>query len=171
MTRPDGIVDFEPAPQLFPFESRWFDSSVGPVHLAMGSLPMQALIKRRNFFVTRLMKRMLQAELSDEEFAHYTAVVPTPSSRQGIAEFPEQIRAAGPWLAELEQRVKATLTERPIVLVQGQKDPAFGNDRSLERWRSAFPDQRVVILPDAGHYIQEDAPEEIVDAIVECFAA
>ncbi len=293
MTRPDGIVDFEPSPRYFPFESRWFDSSVGPLHyidegegrpllllhgnpdwsflyrkmvpglehrfrcvvpdypgfglsihppapygytprehadvvaelvrhldlqdavvmgqdwggpigmdvasrlparfrglvmgntwfwpaedntmrgfsLAMGSLPMQALIKRRNFFVTTVMKRMLQVELSDEEFAHYTEVVPTPASRQGIAEFPKQIRASGLWLAELEQRVQATLTDRPILLVQGKKDPAFGSERTLDRWRSTFPDHRVVVLPEAGHYIQEDSPDAIVQAIIERFAA
>ncbi len=65
--------------------------------------------------------------------------------------------------------MKATLTDRPIVLVQGQKDPAFGSRRSLERWRSTFPDHRLVLLPEAGHYIQEDAPEPIVEAIIDRF--
>ena len=32
MERPAGVVEFTPDPTLFPFESRWFDSSVGPVH-------------------------------------------------------------------------------------------------------------------------------------------
>ena len=32
MERPDGIVDFFPDRELFPFESRWFASTVGPVH-------------------------------------------------------------------------------------------------------------------------------------------
>ena len=32
MDRPVGIIDFTPSPKHFPFESRWFDSSVGPVH-------------------------------------------------------------------------------------------------------------------------------------------
>jgi len=32
MDRPAGVVDFEPSDLYFPFESRWFDSSVGPVH-------------------------------------------------------------------------------------------------------------------------------------------
>ena len=67
----------------------WFwpadDNTTRGFSLAMGSPPMQALIKRRNFFVTTLMKRML--------------------------------------------------------------------------------------LPEAGHYIQEDAPEAIVQAIIERFAA
>jgi haloalkane dehalogenase len=30
--RPAGIVDFTPDPTLYPFESKWFASSVGPVH-------------------------------------------------------------------------------------------------------------------------------------------
>ncbi|MDA0366054.1 MAG: alpha/beta fold hydrolase [Chloroflexi bacterium] len=32
MDRPAGIVDFTPSPEHFPFESRWFESSVGAVH-------------------------------------------------------------------------------------------------------------------------------------------
>jgi len=291
MPRPDGIVDFTPSPELFPFESRWFDSSVGPVHyidegsgrpalllhgnpdwsflyrkivlglhgqfrcvvpdypgfglsvhpdgsyrntpaehakviaelvehldlqdavvmgqdwggpigmdvasrlpdrftglvmgntwywpaegmsqkafsLVMGSPPMRALIVRRNFFVTTLMKRMLQAKLSSEEFDHYVKVVPTPQSRAGIAEFPRQIRAAGPWLAELERRVHATLTDKPMVLFRGVKDPAFGSSAVLERWQKAFPQATAIDLDAAGHYIQEDAPELIIDAIIDAY--
>ncbi len=32
MERPPNVVDFTPDSHLFPFESRWFESSVGPVH-------------------------------------------------------------------------------------------------------------------------------------------
>lgn len=32
MDRPAGVVDFTPSPELFPFESLWFESSVGPLH-------------------------------------------------------------------------------------------------------------------------------------------
>jgi haloalkane dehalogenase len=30
--RPAGVVDFTPDPTLYPFESKWFSSSVGPLH-------------------------------------------------------------------------------------------------------------------------------------------
>jgi haloalkane dehalogenase len=292
MDRPAGIVDFTPSAQLYPFESRWFESPVGPVHyidegvgrpllllhgnpdwsflyrhlvlglrdrfrcvvpdypgfglsvhpaegyrytpaehaevvaalveeldlrdaivmgqdwggpigmdtasrlperfsglvmgntwfwpadtwmlktfsLAMGSPPLQWLIRDRNAFVTQLMKRMLQADVSREAFEHYEAVVPTPESRRGIAMFPRQIRHAAPWLAELEQRVQATLADRPTLLVWGLKDPAFGSEKVLARWLATFPRAQVVRLERAGHYIQEDAPEPIVDAIGDTFA-
>lgn len=32
MDRPAGVVDFIPDPTLYPFESKWFSGSVGPVH-------------------------------------------------------------------------------------------------------------------------------------------
>lgn len=45
-------------------------------------------------------------------------------------------------------------------------DVAF-RDRERRRWEEVFPDHRTVELEDAGHYIQEDAPGEIVTAIRE----
>ncbi len=291
MDRPEGVVDFTPDPGLFPFESRWFTSSVGPVHYidegsgrpllllhgnpdwgflyrkivselrgdfrcvvpdypgfglsvhpegygyttaehatvigelvdhldlgdmmvmgqdwggpigmdiasrnpdrvhglvmgntwfwpsdgrmmtlfskVMGSRPMQRLIKNRNIFVTRVMKQTLQVKLTDKEFAHYTDVVPTPASREGIAVFPRQILDAEPWLAELEQRVADTLGDKTVVLIFGRKDPALASESIIARWQSAFPAATLIELPDAGHYIQEDAPDEIVQAIRTAFA-
>lgn len=286
MDRPSGVVDFVPSAELFPFESRWFESEVGPVHyidegsgrplllmhgnpdwsflyrkiilglkdsfrciapdypgfglsvhpdeygytareharviaslvdhlelddfivmgqdwggpigmaiaakradrvhgLVMGntwywpesapmisvfsrtmsSFPVQQLIKRKNFFVSSLMKRSLRAELSDEEFDHYRHVVPTQGSRTGIAVFPKEIRAARPWLRIVEREVQDKLAGKPTLLTWGMKDPAFGRGPFLAKWQEDFPDATVVRLEEAGHYIQEDAPEEIVEAI------
>ncbi len=290
MSRPAGIVEFTPSPEHFPFESKWFDSSVGPVHyvdegtgrplvllhgnpdwsflyrkiitgledrfrclavdypgfglsahpagygytaaehaavvreliehlnpsdlvimgqdwggpigmdiasrmpdrvtglvmgntwfwpadellmktfsLLMGSWPMQRLITERNFFVSPLMKRTLRADVSDEEFSHYVDVVPTPASRRGIAEFPRQIRAARPWLAELETRVHQSLRHHPMLLIFGLKDRALARRSVIDRWRQAFPQSTLVELPEAGHYIQEDAPDRIVTEIAAAF--
>jgi haloalkane dehalogenase len=290
MEHPAGVVDFTPDPILFPFESRWFDSSVGPVHyidegrgptllllhgnpdwsflyrkivvglrgefrcvvpdypgfglsvhptgygytpaeharvvgelvdhldldgmvvmgqdwggpigmdvasrrpdrvrglvmgntwfwpddsrmirmfsIVMGSRPMQRLIRRRNFFVSPLMKRSLRAKVSEEEFAHYADVVPTADSREGIAVFPVEIMRSHPWLGELEERVSAELADKPVVLVFGRKDPALASDSIIGHWRTRFPDATYLDLPDAGHYIQEDAPDEIIAAIRAAF--
>jgi haloalkane dehalogenase len=286
MDRPEGIVDFAPDPALYPFESRWFDSTAGPVHYidegdgptvlllhgnpdwsflyrtiiaalgpgvrcvapdypgfglschpddygytpaehaetvlelvdqlhltdmvvmgqdwggpigmdvasrqpdrvrglvmgntwfwpvedrmtklfsrTMGSPPLQWLIKERNVFVTGLMKRMLQADLTDAEFRHYTDVVPTPASREGIAVFPKEILHSRLWLAELEQRVATELRGVPTALVFGRKDRALGSDAFIARWREEFPDATLTELPDAGHYIQEDDPDACAAAI------
>jgi len=72
---------------------------------------------------------------------------------------------AHPWLATLETRVAQTLADKPVVLLFGRKDPALASDSIIETWRRQFPDATYIELPEAGHYIQEDAPEEIIEAI------
>lgn len=138
--------------------------------LVMGSPPVQWLIRERNFFVTTVRKRLAREPLTAEEFEHYAKVVPTPESRRGIATLPRQIRAAAPWLGELQRRVEANLTDKPILLSWGLRDPAFGSEGVLSRWQAAFPKAQVLRLEQAGHYIQEDAPEPIIDAIGDLFA-
>jgi haloalkane dehalogenase len=151
----------------------WFWPASAPMLTSfsrvMGSAPMQSLIIKRNFFVTTLMKRTLKADLTDREFDHYVEVVPTQESRRGIAVFPIQIRAARPWMAELEARVDTALRSKPTVLIWGMKDPAFGAAGVLERWKATFPQAKVIRLQAAGHYIQEDAPDQIIEAIGHTF--
>jgi haloalkane dehalogenase len=290
MERPEGIVDFTPSPDHFPFTSRWFDSRVGPVHyvdegegrpvlmlhgnpewsfvyrhmiealrdrfrciavdypgfglsghpddygytpaehsgivgdlvdhleladivvvggdwggpigldvasrradrvggllmantwywpadgvaspafsLVMGSPPVQWLIEQRNFFVTFVMRRSIRVPIDDEAFAHYTDVVPTPAHRAGIAEFPKQIRTARPWMALLEERVRTALAGVPVALVWGMKDPAFGSMRVVDRWMRDFPQATVLLMSEAGHFIQEDAGEVLAETVAERF--
>jgi haloalkane dehalogenase len=45
------------------------------------------------------------------------------------------------------------------------KDPAFRPGPNLPRMRAAFSDHVLVELPHAKHFIQEDAPEQITEAI------
>jgi haloalkane dehalogenase len=49
------------------------------------------------------------------------------------------------------------------------KDFAFRPGPSLPRMLATFPDHVLVELPEAKHFIQEDAPAEIAAAISERF--
>ena len=62
-----------------------------------------------------------------------------------------------------------TLADKPIVLMFGRKDPALASDSVIEHWKKQFPQATYINLPKAGHYIQEDAPDEIVEAIRAAF--
>jgi haloalkane dehalogenase len=77
--------------------------------------------------------------------------------------FPREILTSRPFLAEIESKL-AALADRPALLVWGTKDFAF---RAAERrrWEQMFPHHRTVLLDGAGHYIQEDAAQDIVAAI------
>jgi len=135
----------------------------------MSSAPMQWAILRRNYFVEHLIPLGTQHRLSAEVMQHYRAVQPNAEARKGVAEMPKQILAAHPLLDRLAAEVPAQLGTRPALLVWGMKDFAFRPGPTLPRMRATFPDHVVVELPDAKHFIQEDAPDQIAAAIIDRF--
>lgn len=134
----------------------------------MGSGPMQRLILERNFFVERLMPAAMARKLTPGQMDHYRRVQPNPEARRGVAEMPKQILAAGPLLERLSREVPARLGTKAL-LVWGMKDMACRPKAILPTMRATFPDHVVVELPGAKHYIQEDAPDEIAEAIAKRF--
>ena len=135
----------------------------------MSSPPLQYAILQRNFFVERLIPMGTQHRPTAQVMEHYRAVQPNPEARKGVAEMPKQIMAAHPLLARLAEEVPAKLGSKPALLVWGMKDFAFRPGPTLPHMRAALPDHVLVELPDAKHFIQEDAPDEIAVAINERF--
>ena len=129
---------------------------------------MQRRILENNWFVERGIPTGVATKLSDQVMEHYRAVQPTPEMRIGQGVFPREILASGEWLGELETQVKTNLASKPVLLVWGMKDMAF-RPKFLSQMKAVFPDRVVMELPSAKHYIQEDAPEEIVGAITDRF--
>lgn len=69
----------------------------------------------------------------------------------------------------MKRSFKVKLADKPIVLMFGPKDPALASKSVIAHWRKQFPDATYIDLPEAGHYIQEDAPDEIIEAIRAAF--
>jgi haloalkane dehalogenase len=107
--------------------------------------------------------------LSAEELSHYRDVQPNAAARVGIVELARQLRGAAPWLRDLAEHAPVALRQKPMLLVWGMRDPLFGKQRFLERWKRDFPAAELVTLPGANHFIQEDAAAEIADAVVSEF--
>jgi haloalkane dehalogenase len=145
----------------------WFwplDSVQGKAFAYLMSMaPLQSQILNRNLFVEKIMPLGVKHALPDEVMDHYREALPTPSSRIGAAEFAVQLTAATPWLARLRADVEAKLANVPLLLTWGMHDLMFTR-AFLERFRETFNDVRVQRL-DAKHFIQEDAPKEIAEAI------
>lgn len=137
----------------------------------MGSPPMQWAILQRNFFVEQLIPAGTQHRPSAAVMEHYRAVQPSADARRGVAEMPKQILAAEPLLSRLGREVPEKLGAKPALFVWGMKDFAFRPGPTLPRMRASFPDHVVLELPEAKHFIQEDAPEEIAAAILERFGS
>jgi haloalkane dehalogenase len=134
----------------------------------MSSRPLQRKILEDNFFVETLMPRGMAKQLTEQEMDHYRRVQPSPEVRRGVAEMPKQIVAAHALLDRLSREVPAKLGSKPALFVWGMKDLGF-RPSMLGRLGAALPAHVAVMLPNAKHYIQEDAPEQIADAIATRF--
>jgi haloalkane dehalogenase len=82
-----------------------------------------------------------------------------PARRAPAAIAPRQLVAAAPYLAEVEAGLPK-IADRPALIVWGVKDFAF-RDAARRRFEEAFPRNRTIMLPDASHFVQEDAGEQI----------
>jgi len=102
-------------------------------------------------------------KLSAAEKQMYRRPHPTPASRVPVHVMPKEILAAHQLLAEVEQGLPR-VGHLPALIVWGDRDQAF-KEPQRRRWEATFPNRLTVILQGASHYIQEDAPEEIVAAI------
>jgi len=129
---------------------------------------MQRRILEKNWFVETGIPMGATTTFSDEVMEHYRAVQPNPRERVALPIAPREILGSADWLAELEVKVKASLATKPTLLVWGMKDPGF-RPKMLARMQTVFVDNVTVELPNARHYIQEDAPGEITAAIVKRF--
>jgi pimeloyl-ACP methyl ester carboxylesterase len=55
--------------------------------------------------------------------------------------------------------------DRPVLICWGDRDFVF-DDHFLRVWKTALPDAEIHQFPDCGHYVLEDAPEEIEQLVL-----
>jgi haloalkane dehalogenase len=68
-------------------------------------------------------------------------------------------------LVSIEESL-AKLTDRPMLLTWGERDWCFTTE-FLEEFQRRFPQAETLRLPDAGHYVFEDAPGPIIARVEE----
>jgi haloalkane dehalogenase len=71
-------------------------------------------------------------------------------------------------LTEIESRLPQ-LADRPVQLIWGMRDWCFRRE-CLDRFQRHFPAAEIHCLPDAGHYVVEDANERVVELVREFLA-
>lgn len=131
----------------------------------MGSPLGRYLIGHHNFFANNVMKRAVgtRSPLTPEIHEQYLAPLATVDDRRGSWVFPRQIIGSSNWLSSLWDR-RDVLADMDVTIVWGMKDIAF-REKELNRWRELFPDATVVRLDDVGHFVSQEAPEEVTAAV------
>lgn len=124
-----------------------------------------------NIFVELFLARGGARKLTSAEVDPYRAPFPTPEDRVGVARFPQLIpeaanRSHESWItmAAIEDALPK-LREKPALVCWALKDKAFGQTER-DRWTSVFATvDGPHLLPNAAHYLQEDAPADILGHI------
>jgi len=68
---------------------------------------------------------------------------------------------------ELEDGLERHFRDKPVGIAWGMKDAAFTPAVLEELWLGTFPHAVVTRVPDAGHFVQEDAYERVVPALLD----
>jgi pimeloyl-ACP methyl ester carboxylesterase len=113
---------------------------------------------------------MHRRKLTDHEKRGYLFPYDSWANRVAVSAFVRDIplepgHPSWPALAEVATGLPQ-FANRPALIVWGGKDFCF-NDRFLERWKKILPQAEVQRIADAGHYVLEDARDEVVPAIVD----
>ncbi|MCW5761019.1 MAG: alpha/beta fold hydrolase [Phenylobacterium sp.] len=104
--------------------------------------------------------------MSPEEGAAYQAPFPDSTYEAGITEFPVLIAVqpdnpGAPLNREAWPKLAAY--DRPFLTLWGGMDPvARGGDRKLQAHVAGAKGQKHHVFPQAGHFLQEDVPDELV---------
>ncbi|MEN1680933.1 MAG: alpha/beta fold hydrolase [Planctomycetota bacterium] len=130
----------------------------------LGPLAMQG----GNLFSRAAVHQTTTTKLSPQIARAYLAPYDSWANRRAVNDFVRDI-PLGPrhptWqtLGEIEDRL-TELDGVPISLVWGLRDWCF-TPECLERFQQVWPEAETTALPGAGHWVAEDAPGEVADAL------
>ncbi len=126
------------------------------------------LLGKRNLFVEGLLQRLLM-EPTPQTMDAYRHPFPTTQSRQGVVAFPRMIPTSpshSQWqtMDDIEKRLH--LLDAPAIILWALNDPAFGK-KYAHLFHEVLPKAAAPEWFEAGHYLQEDIPGELVPRIEE----
>jgi haloalkane dehalogenase len=133
--------------------------------LGIGGVPGRYVVAHLNAFVETAMRLgAARHRPAGEMLEHYRRPFPTAASRKPTWMFAREVTGAGDFLDGTVAPALRALADRPALLPWGDRDPVFPA-AERDRLASLLPHAQVHVLHGAGHFIQEDAPGEIADAV------
>lgn len=140
-----------------PFHKRFLERGLGEM-LCLGA----------NLFVEGMAGGMSAEAATPQVMDAYRAPFPDYHSRVPILAFARNVpigreHPTSAYMHEVAAKIPSL--QRPALLIWGMRDHVFPAP-ILGFWRGLYPDAEVVEIPEGKHYIQEDAPAQIAEAIV-----
>jgi cis-3-alkyl-4-acyloxetan-2-one decarboxylase len=132
---------------------------------ALGSLALRS----SDFFIrTAARVCCTRRRVSDEVLQGYLAPYTNWNERLALVRFPQDVplRPSDPSYP-LVAAMEAGLTrfrETPALIAWGERDVVFPS-ATVDLWRSHWPQAEVHRFADCGHWVLEDAPEEVAELV------
>jgi haloalkane dehalogenase len=140
-----------PVNGIFHFE--WFSRLMGG---AIGRWTNQ----RHAIFVNRIIPTsMKRRKLDDAIMKAYRAPFEPPRSRRPLHIFPREILKSKQFLAQLEKNLSGY--KGHAAFIWPENDIAF-RANEIQKWQNLIPQAKVLKLTNCGHYLWEDATDEVI---------
>jgi haloalkane dehalogenase len=145
-------------------ESDWFTWA----SRAYRDRTFEPTLRNSGVTIVGLMKRLqgfVRTNIDGEFFRAYSQPFATPDECDGVIAFPRSIleKTERPtvFAAELVEK----LQKIPAMMIYGMQDRALLPEYIIPIFEEAFPQAPVYRFEQAGHFLQEDIPAEIVELI------
>ena len=100
--------------------------------------------------------------LTKEKHQHYISQFPSRKHRSGTLGFLNSLFQFD--LIEWQQSNALQKLNIPVQILWGESDKLI-SARSLNRWKSIFPDAKIKTQKDVGHFVADEAPEWVAQEI------
>lgn len=135
--------------------SRFFGSAIGKFIYQQFKFSPQVLLPQAFYQKKKLTKKLHQ---------QYLLPFQKKQDLLGTWHFAKALRQESPFFEEIN-RQKVFLKEKPALVLWGTEDQLIPAS-FLEKWQEAFPQAEIKTIK-AGHFLQEEAPEEVTGKISE----
>ena len=151
------------------FNTAAFLSDKIPIRLRLCRIPLFGALAIRGFNAFALAainmacknKERMTDQVREAYLAPYNNYANRIANLRFVQDIPMDSNAPSfPILKNIEENL-ARFASLPVLIAWGAKDFVF-TEQFLNRWKKIFPDAEVHCIPDAGHYVVEDAHDRVL---------
>ncbi len=148
-----------------------FHSNAIPFRIALCRIPVLGVLGDRglNLFARAALTMAVEKPLTAAARTGFIAPYNSWNNRIAVHEFVQDIplkpsHRSYATLTEVEKSL-SQFRDHPMQLIWGMKDWCFTPNDFLEVFRRRFANAGVLEIPDSGHYVFEDAAEELLQQV------
>ena len=103
-------------------------------------------------------------KLSSTIHQHYLQPLNTPQNRMGTFGLVKALAHRHAWYRGIVERQK-TLADKPVLMLWGMKDNFVPYTLMMPLWKQVWNNAEYIELVEAGHFVEEEAPEQVCEEL------